>query len=192
MRDIDIAKNVALRFAAEQESCEIRYKLPGKGGLKSKAFKDEKAALAWIDKQPADIEVQWPSSRKTASEQSAQADFAETLKKYLSVGDRIVRIKEYAPGSGDRLGSVYVNYVNLPQGVGSAGGGAEAENNRTSFWIRWNEDGKVKIEMSNSVLPRSSRLRAKTGTPDQVAKYLADFLNKVAKEVEPNFTHSKP
>ena len=81
------------------------------------------------------------------------------------------------------------------------GGGAEAENNRMLFSIKGfgketphspPPTGKVKIEMMTSSLPREHKLRGRTGTPAQVAKYLADFLNKVVKEVEPKFTHTKP
>jgi len=60
--------------------------------------------------------------------------------------------------------------------------------------------GSVKVEGSNSSLykgagapSRETRvsMRAKSGAPAVVAKYLAEFLNKVARDVPPRFTHTK-
>lgn len=135
-------------------------------------------------------------------------DFSRVLASLLDVGDRQVRIVnehklggKYDPVSGRYLpdvGSVYVNFINIPQGIGVAGGGAEAENNRMSFWVRGFDRldphkpaAKVKVEMSNSALPRTFNMRAKTGTPVQVAKYLAAFINKIVREVPPNYTHTR-
>jgi len=125
-------------------------------------------------------------------------DFVATLKAHLRIGDRQIRIDNHS-----RLGStyedVYVNFINLPTSIARAGGGAEAENNRMSFWIRGFDKkdpaasaptGKVKIELSNTTLPRAYMLRAKSGPPDVIAGYLADFLNKVVAEVPPHFTHT--
>jgi hypothetical protein len=121
--------------------------------------------------------------------------FIEDLRSRLDVGDRQVRIDE-----GPSLGgydTLAINYINLPAGIGSPG--AEMENNRMMFFItgfhRTNPDapaptGKIKIVHSVSALPREYSLRGKTGTPSSVAKYLADFLNKVSREVEPRFTHT--
>jgi hypothetical protein len=89
-----------------------------------------------------------------------------------------------------RKSDVYVNFINVPKEENPKG--AQGENNRMSFWIEGfpegNEpppSGKVKIEMSVSALDRKYKLRAKTGTPDQIAKYLSDFLKKVTEEVPP-------
>src|SRR5208282_4067970 len=90
------------------------------------------------------------------------------------------------------------------EGIGGAAGGAEAENNRASFWVRgWPGVGepssKVRVENPNSALyqgagapSRETRvsMRAKSGSPAAVARYLADFLNRVAREVPPHFTHT--
>ena len=123
--------------------------------------------------------------------------FVETLTSLLNLMGRQVYIKTKNLGTYD---SVYVNFINLPNGFGKGGGGAEAENNRMSFWVhgfdkldpdRPAPNGKVKVEMSNSALPRQYRLKAKTSTPEKIAGYLSCFLNKVVLEVQPNFTHSK-
>jgi len=143
--------------------------------------------------------------RRIAAEPGGSAEFMEKLKGYLSIGDRQISMRnQHGIGGAD---AVYVNFVNLPKGHG---GGAESENNRASFWIRGFDKadehaapptGKVKVEMSNSALysgegapSRETRvvMRAKTGTPDQVAKYLADFLNNVVKKIPPRYTHSNP
>ncbi len=128
----------------------------------------------------------------------SSVDFIAALQARLHIGDRQVRIRgEDFRGQHD---AVYVNFINLPSGIGGAGGGAEAENNRMSFWINGFDKkdraapaptGKVKVELANSALPRSYMLRAKSGSPDAIATYLADFLNKVAAEVPPKFTHTQ-
>jgi len=124
------------------------------------------------------------------------AAFAEELYKKLSHLGRIVRVRHQHMGAVD---AVYVNFINLPLGTGD-GSGAEAENNRMSFWIHGFDkhdanappaSGKVKIDMANSALPRAYKLRAKTGTPDQIAAYLVAFLSKVVAEVPPHFTHTR-
>jgi hypothetical protein len=137
------------------------------------------------------------------------ADFEAKLRRHLRIGDRQISILHKHTLGGRYFESVYVNFVNLPHGYGGQGGGAEAENNRASFWIHGFHGadehaspprGKVKIEMSNSTLyvgssaSRENRFifRAKTGTPDQIAKYLADRLNDAVKSVPPRYTHSKP
>ncbi len=47
---------------------EIMYRVPGKGGFKTKGFKDESSAQKWvekfIEKEGGDVEIRWPS--KTA------------------------------------------------------------------------------------------------------------------------------
>lgn len=88
-------------------------------------------------------------------------------------------------------GSLWVNFINLPHGVGSAGGGAEAENNRVSFSVKFTGD-TARVEQVASALDRKYRLRAKTGVPYAIARYLSDFLKKIVAEVNPKFTHSRP
>jgi len=128
-------------------------------------------------------------------------DFEALLRSHTELDDRqlMVRAKHGLGGPSRAYESVYVNFINLPKGSGHGGGGAEAENNRMSFWIHGFHGsdphappprGVVKVEMSNSALPRAYKLRAKTGSPAVVAKYLATFLNKVVQEVPPKFTHS--
>lgn len=138
--------------------------------------------------------------RTASADEGGSEDFVLELQKHLSLQGRQVRIRITPMTYGKKYDAVYVNFFNLPQGIGGAGGGAEAENNRMSFWVRGFDGddphappptGKVKVEMSNSALPRQYRLRAKTGRPSQIARYLAEFLNMVVKEVEPLFTHTK-
>jgi hypothetical protein len=125
-------------------------------------------------------------------------EFIERLKSQLNLGDRQIGVRVQKSLGLSKNDDVYVNYINLPKGIGGAGGGAEAENNRMSFWV-WGfgvdgappPTGKVKLEMSNSALPRTYKLRGRTAAPAAIAKYLADFLNKVAAEVPPHFTHTR-
>lgn len=134
-------------------------------------------------------------------------EFAAALKEQLALQGRQVMIRVGESWGPGKENDVYVNFVNLPEGVGGAGGGAEAENNRMSFWVRGfgannapPPSGKVKVEMSNSSLYRGESysrenrvaLRAKSGAPGAIAKYLADFLNKTISTVPPRYTHTKP
>jgi len=136
---------------------------------------------------------------------SGAADFEGLLRSALrftpSRARVTVRHEHRLGGPSHFYESVYVNFVNLPEGAGGGGGGAEAENNRMSFWIHGfygaephasPPSGKVKIEHANSALPREYRLRGKTGKPEVIAKYLADFLNRVVAEVPPRWTHTSP
>ena len=147
------------------------------------------------------------SSAKPGPRPMSATEFKADLERRLNVRDRQVHVRVETGWGPKKEESVYVNFVNLPKGVGAAGGGAEAENNRASFWVRGfgpaaaPEAAKVKVEQSNSSLyrgagapSRESRvtMRSKTGSPEQAAKALADFLNGVVKDIEPRFTHSNP
>lgn len=123
------------------------------------------------------------------------AEFIEALAALLQLQGRHVNIraeKGLSPKDGP---SVYVNFVNLPVEVVKAreGGGAESENNRVLFCVSRFEhtDGRLKVEMLVSALPREYKLRAKTAEPTKIAVYLAAFLNHVVANVPPNFTHTK-
>lgn len=142
--------------------------------------------------------IDYSYDRRVSSAQGSE-DFIEMVKRHLSIEDRQIRFKNESNLGGTRYDTVYVNFYNLPKGSGSGGGGAEAENNRMLFSIEGfgqsdpheaPPSGKVKIEMKVSALPREYRMRAKSGPPEAVARYLADFLNKVVKDVPPKLTHS--
>jgi hypothetical protein len=121
----------------------------------------------------------------------------------MTPADRQTSVRFQKSFAGERGGgSVYVNFINLPQGTGGAGGGAEAENNRASFWIHgFQYDpsvpvAKVKVDSNNNVFHRSwlgapaVPFRAKSGSPTVVAKHLADYLARVVATVPPRFTHT--
>jgi len=128
--------------------------------------------------------------RTAAATPMSAEEFKREVEKHLNIGDRQVSVR--VDTSFGTVG-VYINLVNLPKGVGGAGGGAEAENNRMMFSVRFpdNPADKVKVEQTVSRMDRKYKMRAKSGHPAQVAKYVADFINKVVKEVEPKFTHTK-
>jgi len=123
---------------------------------------------------------------KKPAEPMKPEDFVKALEGKLQIKDRRVKTK----ASGD---TVYLNFYNLPKSVdGGAGGGAEAENNRMMFVIRFKDEGaKAKIEHSVNALDRKYNLRAKTAHPSKIVDYLAAHLAKVVKEAEPNLTHSR-
>jgi len=94
-------------------------------------------------------------------------------------------------------GQLFVNFYNIPKRT-EPRDRAELENNRMMFTVtgfgRENAppaSGKVKIEQSLSALPRACRLRAKSGSPEQIARYLAEFLNEVSAKIPPKYTHSR-
>jgi hypothetical protein len=137
-----------------------------------------------------------------AAESGGSEEFIKMVESHLKLDGRQISFDNVNRFGGVRYGTVHVNFINLPKGVGGAGGGAEAENNRMLFSVEgFGEEtphsppptGKVRVELRvRALFPDQYKLRAKSGTPAQVAKYLADFLNKVVKEVEPKLTHSKP
>lgn len=107
-----------------------------------------------------------------------------------NVQGRVLRI-DSTPWCGAT--AIYVHFYNLPKDVAklNMGGGAEAENNRQMFRIDFSET-KCKVEHTVNALSREYQLRGKTATPEKIAAYLKNHLEKVAREVEPKFTHSKP
>ena len=34
------------------------------------------------------------------------------------------------------------------------------------------------------------KMRGKSGSPDKIAAYVADYINQIAEQFEPNFTHN--
>lgn len=138
------------------------------------------------------IEAQIPAIPNGAKE------FVDTFLSSLGEVDRSIHVRIDPSWGPTKEDSVYVNFINLPRGVGSAGGGAEGENNRMSFHVEGfgpadspPPSGKVKVEMRVSSLPRERKLRAKSGPPAAIAKYLANFLRTIVREVPPRFTHSR-
>ena len=135
-------------------------------------------------------------------------EFIEAVRARLDIGDRQVRFDNHSRFD-DRYDTVFIHYFNLPAGLGGAGGGAESENNRVMLAVngfgRGKDEpapGKVKVGLSicNLTNPHSSpganyrerrwTMRAKTGTPEAIAAYVAAFLNKTAAEVPPHLTHT--
>lgn len=131
--------------------------------------------------------------RTAAAEPMTAEDFVKEFEKNLHVGDRQVKASISTLGGSERP-SVHIRFVNLPKGIGGAGGGAEAENNRMSFMTHFptNPAEKIKIEQIVNHLGRQYNMRAKSGHPAKVAKYVADYLNRIAKEVPPKYTHTTP
>ncbi|KKK91675.1 hypothetical protein LCGC14_2710540, partial [marine sediment metagenome] len=132
------------------------------------------------------------------------SEFAELLKSLVDTQGRylFIQTKQRLGAPQHYYEAVYVNFVNLPEEIVArkAGGGAEALNNHISFWVLGFDGsdphappptGKVKVEMQTSALPKEYRLRAKTAPPGDIAQYLADFINKVVREVPPKYTHSR-
>jgi hypothetical protein len=149
-----------------------------------------------------------PRRRDTPAESYGSADFVENVKRQLQIGDRQIHFDNYNQFS-KTYDSVAIEYVNLPKGVGSAGGGAERLNNRLLIAVRGfgrqgphepAPKGKVSLETMTTSLHKGAgfsradrvAVRGKTATPKQMARYVADSLNKIAREVPPRYTHTTP
>ena len=120
-------------------------------------------------------------------------EFANLLKQKLNPQGRRVTIQIKGPMGG--LDTVWVTLINLPEEVKAPG--AEAENNRMSFSVDgFAPDGgppptlKVKVEMRVSALS-GQKLRSKSGPPEVIANYLAQYINNIISTVPPKFTHTK-
>lgn len=111
------------------------------------------------------------------------AQIIAAIQPHLKIGDRQIRFRAMKPG-------VWIDYINLPKGVGGAGGGAEAENNRFALNVEPKGD-KYKVDTKVSAIGRQYKLRGRTAPLDKLGQYIAKHLNKLAKEVEPKFTHTK-
>ena len=139
---------------------------------------------------------------------AASADeFVTLLQSYLSPlvhSDRCVNASfKSSKGFTNRPGQsmLAINFYNLPSArvKERRGGGAEAENNRMLFMVHgFDEDSaspvvKVKLEQSGNGIGSSGnwapKMRAKSGEPDKVAAYLANYINEIAGMFFPNFTH---
>ena len=158
----------------------------------------DRAAALYIAGHPRHIVVPQQSHRIWENYQPNPSglggeDFLSALRTQLNIGDR--RIIAHPPRN---TGQLFVNFINLPSDV-APGGGAEAENNRMMFGIEGfgpgpnlpPPTGKVRVEQMVNAISREYRLRARSGTPEKIAGYLAEFINRVAAEVPPKFTHTK-
>ena len=126
--------------------------------------------------------------------------FEKELWKRLEFQNRYMRVNLWSRISG-KWDTAEVHFVNLPFDIveASLGGGAEVENNRLTVFIRGFHPtdvnaaapGKVKLEVLVSVFNKRLPLRGKTADPMKMVEYLAGYLNKLAKEIQPNYTHTK-
>lgn len=126
-----------------------------------------------------------------AANMSALVAFTDAFRGSLQLHGRQVGIDSGTPHRGTL--SVYVNFINLPRGIGHAGGGAEAENNRAMFVVDFDHgDGKARVKQSRSFLPYKHplKLRSKSGPAKKIGEYLASFIGELAR-IPPNFTHTK-
>lgn len=122
--------------------------------------------------------------------------FIEHLKSLLQLQGRQIYFQNKMLGNFD---TISVTLINLPMGVGAAGGGAEAMNNRSLFFVRGFNSHNPELPPPTSqvrveqliCMDRKLKLRSKRASPDKIAEYLANFINKIVIEAPPNFTHTK-
>jgi hypothetical protein len=119
-------------------------------------------------------------------------EFMAEIRKNLQIGNRFIQIHNYTLG----YGTVWIRYVNLPSCRTKAD--AESENNTVRIHIDgFSEDkdgpgvAKVSIRRASAYLNRQTQLLpGKSSNPQAIAKYVADFLNQIAADVRPNYTHT--
>jgi len=128
------------------------------------------------------------------------AQFCEAVKSMVDTHGKALSCHSGMMGSHSQ---VFVDFINLPveRVREKRGGGAEGSNNRMLITVYGFADalgepppgGKVKVETRISLYgapPALSKLRGKSGSPEAMAKYVADFISKVAAEVPGKYTHA--
>ena len=128
-------------------------------------------------------------------------EWIDQVKSLLNIGDRHINFDPHPT-----TGQLFINYYNLPETIYQAkeGGGAERQNNRIMLTVLfpgkhgWNEkpiaEGVLRVKQDYIFCNTGEnfRLRGKTCDPIKMTSYIATYLNRVAKEAVPNYTHSKP
>lgn len=172
---------------------------------KISGFKTLDQLYAWAERFIGDIPV-FPPLRSNTDASYFCGELQAALSTHVQT-NRTVRAEfraGLAPGPG--RGYVIVDFINLPieRFRERRGGGAESENNRMTFFAegfgRTESDPATKVsirQLKNGIYRhgfpsrenRAPDLRKKTATPDKAATYLANYINNIAAEFEPNFTH---
>jgi hypothetical protein len=132
-------------------------------------------------------------------------DWLMQLKRLLDLGDRHINLDPHPD-----TGQLFINYYNLPEATycANAGGGAENNNNRIMLTVLfpgkhgWYDkpvaEGMLRVSLAvlsvgtSQAFRNDYKLRGKTCAPEKMAEYIATYLNKVARQVPPKYTHSKP
>ncbi len=127
--------------------------------------------------------------RRFASGDLTSNDFVKLLKSKVDIGDKVLETDNYNEFDKS-YSTVFVSFYNVPKAKAT---GATGMNNRFQFKVdgfaKGENDpprGKVKVEPTSRARAfENHKLRAKSGTPEAIATYLATFINTVSKEVEP-------
>ena len=179
-----------LSFEEWAEAAGLDPSRPGRG-----------AHIAWVRGDDPRI---WRSLASTVARNPAgsldAAEFCALVKSMVDLHGKYMSCSHGGMGSHSQ---VFVDFVNLPveRVREKRGGGAEASNNRflavvDGFARQLGEPppaGKVKAKTRISLYgapPALSKFRAKTGTPEAVAKYVAAHISKMTAEVPSQFTHA--
>jgi hypothetical protein len=109
-------------------------------------------------------------------------EFASALRARLDVGDRPVTIDRHTTQDGPNY---YVKFYNLPRRF--ADNWELANRNLIDFAARSTlmtpQHGRLSVESQSW---EGLTLKAKHASPSAIAKHLADYINKFAREVEPD------
>jgi len=126
-------------------------------------------------------------SRLTEAATMGSAEFVKAVERQVKLNGKYLNLDNYNKFN-DRYNNVIITFINIPGG----GGGAQAMNNRYQITVdgfgAGPDDpppkGKVKAkELTGAYFAQQQglkKMRAKTGTPDKVAKYVADYISALA------------
>jgi hypothetical protein len=111
-------------------------------------------------------------------------DFERLLRSHAEVGDRQLEVR--VDTSFGTRATVYVTFVNAPS---ARPGSAEWHNNRMLLSVEgWGKDpslGADKLTAETLSPGPFERIRKKSGSPLQIAKYLGDWITRTARTVPP-------
>lgn len=142
---------------------------------------------------PDDRGVTWPERALSNDEShhtmrkngSPEENFIADLRSKLDIGDRFVNMRVPYPGS------VFLQFYNVPTTHQTRSHGADQENNRIMLTFSGLNGPKAKVEatvLGPSFGGPAWKLRAKSGTPEKIADYAAEYLNRAAQKKPYGFT----
>jgi hypothetical protein len=126
-------------------------------------------------------------ARLTEAATMGSKEFVKEVERLTNLNGKWMKLDNYNKFN-QRYDHVIITFINVPGG----GQGAQAMNNRYQITVDGfgaGEDdpppkGKVKAaELSGAYFAKQQglkKMRAKTGTPDKIAKYVADYISKLA------------
>jgi hypothetical protein len=126
----------------------------------------------------------------TEAEAMSSKEFVKAVERQVKLQGKYINLDNYNQFN-HKYNTVIITFVNI-KGQPGSWGGAQEMNNRYQITVEGfgaGEDdpaprGKVKAqELSGAYFAKQQgvgKMRAKTGAPDKIAKYVADYISKLA------------